>query len=94
MAEVRRMRRFRDSNGIEYDEVLDGKLRRRLKTGDKSPIPRPQTRKAIEAKKGPLKEIDPEALAKAPTAWRRRCTRCGVDSCGGCSGVRQKGQRK
>lgn len=95
LPQARRMRRFRDSDGTEYDELLDGTLRRRLKAGDKSPIPSPQTLKSIEAKRGLLKEIDPAALARARgTQRRRRCTRCSNSNCDGCSGGRRKGKRR
>jgi hypothetical protein len=57
------MRRFRDSDGVEYDEIPDGNLRRRLKADDPSPIPEPQTRKAIERRMGPLREVDAAVLA-------------------------------
>jgi hypothetical protein len=63
---ARRMRRFRDKDGVEYDELPDGLLRRRLKADDPSPIPRPMSRSAIEYKAGALQEIDPATLAKPP----------------------------
>lgn len=69
MPRARRMRRFRDSDGVEYDELPDGLLRRRLKADDPSPIPMPMSRSAIEYTAGELKEIDPAVLA-APKKQR------------------------
>lgn len=63
MPDPRRMRRFRDSEGVEYDEIPNGSLRRRLKRGDPSRIPPPQSREAIEREAGRLVEIDPQVLA-------------------------------
>ena len=94
MAEIRRMRRFHDNKGNEYDELPCGKLRRRLKNGDTSPLPAPQTRKAIEAKKGALTEIDPVVLAKSGSAWRRRCTRCSNSNFHGCTGSTKARSRR
>lgn len=63
VGQVRRMRRFRDSDGVEYDEIPDGHLRRRLKASDPPPYPQPETQEAIERRVGPLREIDAAVLA-------------------------------
>ena len=84
------MRRFRDSDGVEYDEIPDGRLRRRLKADDPSPIPVPQCRREIEDKVGLLVEIDSVALARR-SERRRRCAWCSKDYCGGCPERRRAG---
>lgn len=97
------MRRFQDKDGVEYDEIPGSddsytKLRRRLKAGDKSPIPKPQYRREIEDEVGTLVEIDPAALQRRATKgerWRRGCKECGKTSCWGeCTPGRKKGQRR
>lgn len=64
MPEVRRMRRFRDGAGVEYDEIPDGRLRRRLAPEDPSRIPPPQWRSEIEHQVGALVEMPPALLAE------------------------------
>ena len=81
---ARRMRRFRDPDGREYDEIPDGRLRRRLQADDPSPLPAPQYRSEIEHKAGPLEEIKPAALAKPARDRRRRCSQCGKYGTGTC----------
>ena len=63
----RRMRRFRDSDGRKYDELPDGKLRRRLQPGETwwppagepwHPHPRPVSRNDLVAEVGRLEEVD------------------------------------
>lgn len=53
----RRMRRYRDATGTKYDELPDGRLRRRLGPGDPSPHPKPEDRADIEARVGELTEM-------------------------------------
>lgn len=55
----RRMRRYRDAVGTKYDELPDGRLRRRLTPGDSSPHPQPEDRAGIEARVGELTEMGP-----------------------------------
>ena len=68
---VRRMRRFRDPEGVEYDEIPDGRLRRRLAAEDPSPLPALQWRSEIEAKAGLLTEV-PASVMAAKRGWARR----------------------
>jgi hypothetical protein len=58
------MRRFRDGKGVEYDEIPDGRLRRRLAPEDPSRIPAPQSASEIEDKAGVLVEMSPALLAE------------------------------
>lgn len=58
------MRRFRDNAGVEYDEIPDGRLRRRLALDDPSRIPAPQWRSEIEESAGVLVEMSPALLAE------------------------------
>jgi hypothetical protein len=55
---VRRMRRFRDGQGREYDELPNGLLRRRLAPRDPSPHPASELTSVIEARVGRLTEVD------------------------------------
>jgi hypothetical protein len=57
MNPVRRMRRFADRQGNQYDELPNGLLRRRLRRGERHRgYPAPKTRPEIEAAVGSLEE--------------------------------------
>jgi hypothetical protein len=56
------MRRYRDREGIKYDELPCGLLRRRIPHRDPSPLPAPEYRAEIEARVGRLAEISPVLL--------------------------------
>lgn len=58
MRPPRRMRRFRDGQGREYDELPNGQLRRRLAPRDPSPHPAPEQIDVIKARVGRLTEVD------------------------------------
>jgi hypothetical protein len=65
------MRRFVADCGTEFDETIDGQLRRRLRRRDKSPIPAPQTREAVVAAYGELREMSTVELT-IEKGWARR----------------------
>jgi hypothetical protein len=64
------MRRFVADCGTEFDETIDGQLRRRLRRSDKSPIPAPQTRAAVVAAYGELREMSTVELT-TKRGWAR-----------------------
>jgi hypothetical protein len=65
------MRRFVAGCGTQFDETIDGHLRRRLARSDKSPIPSPQTREAVVAAYGELREMSTVELT-IKKGWARR----------------------
>lgn len=71
MAEPRRLRRFVAECGTQFDETVDGYLRRLLLRSDKSRIPAPETRAAVEATYGPLREMT-RREANTEKGWARR----------------------
>jgi hypothetical protein len=71
MGEARRLRRYIAACGTEFDETLDGRLRRRLKRSDKSPIPAPQDRAVVTAAYGELREMTQTEMT-IEKGWARR----------------------
>jgi hypothetical protein len=69
--EPRRLRRYVASCGTEFDETVDGFLRRRLLRSDKSRIPTPQRRADVEAVYGQLREMTKKE-ANVERGWARR----------------------
>jgi hypothetical protein len=65
------MRRYVAKCGTEFDELPCGQLRRRLRRSDKSPIPAPQTRAAVVAAYGELREMSTVELT-IKKGWARR----------------------
>lgn len=71
MREPRRMRRFVADDGTEYDEIPCGLIRQRLDHGDPRPIPRPETRAAVEKRVGGLREMTATELT-LERGWAKR----------------------
>jgi hypothetical protein len=71
MREPRRLRRYVAGDGTEFDESIDGLLRRRLLRSDKSRIPTPQRRADVAAEYGELREMSP-VEATITRGWARR----------------------
>jgi hypothetical protein len=71
MREPRRLRRYIADCGTEFDETIDGLLRRRLLRTDKSRIPAPQRRADVEAQYGELREMTAVELT-IEKGWARR----------------------
>lgn len=53
----RRMRRWRDPKGVDYDELPCGLICRRLPAGDPSPIPAPEVYAVVVKRVGGLREL-------------------------------------
>lgn len=69
MRPPRRMRRFADQAGREYDELPNGQLRRRLARHDPGPHPMPEPVAVIERRVGRLAELN---TTRPDTTSKRR----------------------
>jgi hypothetical protein len=69
--EPRRLRRYIADDGTEFDETIDGLLRRRLLRSDKSRIPTPQRQADVEAAYGELREMTGAELT-FEKGWAKR----------------------
>lgn len=63
---VRRMRRWKDERGGQWDELPNGWLRRRLLPGSPDPFPEPMSRFAVESRVGRLREMTAAECARKP----------------------------